>query len=124
MKNYAPHNELLSSLLDKTIDTAVAEGRYLFSMEGYLTGHDYTRKQTKSLLESTVFAEVKEAHDELSGYIRGDSMLKEAYGFIPKAKAKKTRDYFKKIITQAEEYYDQRKPGRKLGSKNKSKRTK
>ena len=41
-----------------------------------------------------------------------------------KFKPKIVDRYFKKIITQAEEYYDQRKPGRKLGSKNKSKRTK
>lgn len=124
MKNYDPANEMLYSLLDKALDTAMLEGKFLFSMDGYLKGHEYTRRQTTELLDSSTFGEIKSTIEELDGYLHGDKMLKEAYGHVTKANARKILKYLMKLRDEALSYHETRKPGRPKGAKNKKKRTK
>ena len=38
--------------------------------------------------------------------------MSEAYGNLPKPQARKIRKYFQSMITDAKEYYDNRRPGR------------
>ena len=99
MSNYDPDNEVLYSLLDKAIDTAMIDQKFLFNMKRYLVDHSYTRNQTKE-------------------------QCKEAYGHLKKIQVVKIRNYLAKITTEVHEHYAQRKPGRPKGSKNKKKRTK
>ena len=80
---------------------------------------------TDKFIESSVAAEVSDTVEELAGYIKGgDKALKEAYGHIPKPKARKIKDYLYSILEDAWRYHHERKPGRKPGSKNKKKRAK
>jgi len=124
MPNYDPANEMLYSIMDRALDTAVMEGKFLFSMENYLKGHSYTRRQTTELLESSPFGEITSTIDELDGYLHGDKMLKEAYGHVTKPNARKILKYLTKIRDEAVTYHESRKPGRPKGAKNKKKRTK
>jgi len=124
MANYDPDNEVLYCLLDKALDTAMLDGKFLFSMNQYLKGHDYTRKQTTELLESSPYGEIIQTISELDGYLHGDKMLKEAYGHVTKANARKILKYLTKVQDEAVSYHESRKPGRPKGSKNKKKRTK
>ena len=123
MPNYDPDNEALYSLLDKAIDTAMIQQKFLFNMKKYLEDHSYTRKQTKKLLESSVMQEVITNTGDLNGYLDGDKQCKEAYGHLKKVQVVKIRNYLAKITTDTHEYYAQRKPGRPKGSRNKRKKT-
>ena len=122
MPNYDPDNEALYSLLDKAIDTAMIQQKFLFNMKKYLEDHSYTRKQTKELLESSVMNEVVTNTGDLNGYLDGDKQCKEAYGHLKKVQVVKIRNYLAKITTDVHEYYAHRKPRRPKGSKNKRKK--
>ena len=122
MPNYDTDNEALYSLLDKAIDTAMIQQKFLFNMKKYLEDHSYTRKQTKELLESSVMNEVVTNTGDLNGYLDGDKQCKEAYGHLKKVQVVKIRNYLAKITTDVHEYYAHRKPGRPKGSKNKRKK--
>ena len=51
---------------------------------------------------------------QLEGYIKGgDKQLLEAYGHIPKPKARKIKDYLYGMLNDAWTYHAERKPGRK-----------
>ena len=62
------------------------------------------------------------AGGELEGYIKGgDKTLREAYGHIPKPKARKIRDYLYSILEDAWQYEKERRPGRKAKPKKQMK---
>ena len=115
----------LYELIEKAIDEAFVSKRFLFSMYGYLKGAQYTRKETTAFIESGTANTLNETILDLDAYIKGgDKVLREAYGHIPKPKARKVKAYLYGILEDAWKYHAERKPGRKPGSKNKKKRTK
>ncbi len=115
----------LFTIVDRALDEAMLNGRFLFNMYSYLKNNKWTRRDTDKFIESSVAAEVSDTVEELAGYIKGgDKALKEAYGHIPKPKARKIKDYLYSILEDAWRYHHERKPGRKPGSKNKKKRAK
>ena len=104
--------EELYTIIDRAIDEAMFNGRFLLNMKSYLTGNKWTRKQTAELIESSSMGELKQVSDELSQYIARDKYMTEAYSNLPKPQARKIRKYFEALINDAKEYYDTRKPGR------------
>jgi len=112
----------LYHLVDRSIDMAMTEGKFLFKMYPYLRDNKWTRKQTNSFIESTTASELNHIVIELEEYIKGgDKTLKEAYGHIPKAKARKIKEYLYTILEDAWKYHAEKKPGRKPGSKTRKK---
>ena len=75
------NTEELYTLVDRALDEAMVNGRFLFKMYPYLKAEKWTRREVNAFIESTVAAEVSNAVLELEGYIKGgDSQLKESYG--------------------------------------------
>ena len=107
-----PNSEELYTIIDRAIDEAMLNGRFLFNMKSYLTGNKWTRKQTKELIDSSSMVELNQAVDELSQYIARDKYMSEAYSNLPKPQARKIRKYFQSLIDDAREYYETRRPGR------------
>ena len=108
-----PNSEELYTIIDRAIDEAMLNGRFLFNMKSYLTGNKWTRKQTKELIDSSSMVELNQAVDELSQYIARDKYMSEAYSNVPKPQARKIRKYLYAILHDARQYEIDRKPGRK-----------
>tara|TARA_B100000700_G_scaffold64618_1_gene71312 strand:+ start:6693 stop:7046 length:354 start_codon:yes stop_codon:yes gene_type:complete len=107
-----PNSEELYTIIDRAIDEAMLNGRFLFNMKTYLTAGKWTRKQVGELIDSSSMDELTQVVDELSQYIARDKYMSEAYDNVPKPQARKIRKYFQSLIDDAKEYYDNRKPGR------------
>ena len=112
------NTEELYTLVDRALDEAMVNGRFLFKMYPYLKAQKWTRREVNDFIESSVAAELNNAVLELEGYIKGgDSQLKESYGHIPKPKARKIKTYLYSILEDAWKYHAERKPGRKKVTK-------
>ena len=107
-----PNSEELYTIIDRAIDEAMLNGRFLFNMKTYLTAGKWTRKQVGELIDSSSMDELTQVVDELSQYIARDKYMSEAYDNVPKPQARKIRKYFQSLIDDAKDYYDNRKPGR------------
>ena len=119
------NEEELYELIDKAVDLAMTEQKFLFKMYSYLKDNKWTRRQTNMFIESPSAANLNFIVLELEGYIKGgDKTLREAYGYLPKPKARKIKDYLYGILDDAWKYHAERKPGRKPGTKNRKRLTK
>ena len=104
--------------VDKAIDEVFKNDRYVLNLYQLATGLRLKRKDMSEFLHSSVAGELKNLVLELDEYLKGgrDShhqQLREAYGHIPKPKARKIRNYFYGMIQDAYRYERDRKPGRK-----------
>ena len=104
--------------VDKAIDEVFKNDRYVLNLYQLATGSRLKRKDMSEFLHSSVAGELKNTVLELDEYLKGgrDShhqQLREAYGHIPKPKARKIRNYLYGIIQDAYRYERDRKPGRK-----------
>tara|TARA_B100001989_G_scaffold72583_2_gene49589 strand:+ start:1560 stop:1907 length:348 start_codon:yes stop_codon:yes gene_type:complete len=112
------NTEELYTLVDRALDEAMCNQRFLFKMYPYLKANKWTRREVGEFIESSVAAEISNAVLELEGYIKGgDTQLRESYGHIPKPKARKIKDYLYAILEDAWKYHAERKPGRKKVAK-------
>jgi hypothetical protein len=119
------NEEELYQLIERSIDLAMTEHKFLFKLYPYLKMNKWTRRQTNVFIESTTAANLNFVVLELEDYLKGgDKTLKEAYGHIPKPKARKIRNYLYSILEDAWQYHAERKPGRKMGSTLTKKRNK
>lgn len=119
------NEEELYQLIERSIDLAMTEQKFLFKLYPYLKMNKWTRRQTNVFIESTTAANLNFTVLELEDYIKGgDKTLKEAYGHIPKPKARKIKNYLYSILEDAWQYHAERKPGRKMGSTLTKKRNK
>ena len=76
------------------------------------------KKQIEEFIESSTADELSQQVLELEGYIKGgDKTLKEAYGHIPKPKARKIKTYLYGILEDAWRYNLDKRRGRKTRSK-------
>lgn len=124
MTNNINESELYE-LIDRSIDLAMTEQKFLFKMYAYLKDNKWTRRQTNEFIESSTAANLNFLVLELEGYIKGgDKTLREAYSHLPKPKARKIKDYLYGILKDAWDYHAERKPGRKPGTKNQNRLTK
>ena len=108
----------LCALVERAIDAAMEDGRFLMKVYPILEGQKFTRREATEFIESTTAASVSEICLELEGYIKGgDPYLRESFGHIPKPKARKIHKYLYALIEDAWKYEQTRKPGRKKKTK-------
>jgi len=111
------------SIIDNAIDEAFENGRFILNFYEYLKLNDAKRVDATHFIESQTASSLTELIEELTEYLAGgNQQLIEAYRHIGKPKARKIRDYLDKILLDAKRYEDERKPGRKKGSKNKKRK--
>ena len=109
-------------LVEKSLDAAF-EGKFLMNFYLYLKSENYRRTDVMEFIDSPTAANISNTVMDLDAYIKGgDKFLREAYGHIPKPKARKIKDYLYKILEDAWKYERDKRPGRKPGTKNKRKR--
>ena len=104
--------------VDKAIDEVMTRERYVLNLYQLATSLRLKRDDMSEFLHSSVAVELKNLVLELDEYLKGgrDShhqQLREAYGHIPKPKARKIRNYLYGMIMDAYRYERDRKPGRK-----------
>ena len=114
--------ENVYDLIEHAIEYAF-DGKMTLKFYEFLKYRKTTKAEIDSFLQSSTAKELADEVLELKEYIKGgrDSnhqQLREAYGHIPKPKARKIMIYLGKILEDAVRYSDDRRPGRrKKGSK-------
>ena len=114
--------ENVYELVEHAIEYAF-EGKMQLKFYEYLKYRKTTKAEADAFLHSSTAKELADEVLELKEYIKGgrDSnhqQLREAYGHIPKPKARKIMKYLGGILEDAVRYSNDRKPGRrKKGSK-------
>ena len=104
-------------IVEKAIELAF-KGDFVLKFYPYLEGQGVKKKQIEEFIASSTAAEVSDVVLELEGYIKGgDKALKEAYGHIPKPKARKIKTYLYGILEDAWRYNLDQRRGRKKRSK-------
>ena len=113
-------------LVEKAVDEVFKRDIYLLKMYDVLKNNKSTQKEAIEYLASSTIYNVTLTIDDLDHYItlgKKDKTYGEAYGYLSKPQARKIRDYLQQIVTDTEQYVEDRKPGRKKGSKNKTRST-
>ena len=114
--------ENVYDLVEHAIEYAF-EGKMTLKFYEFLKYRKTTKIEIDSFLQSSTAKELADEVLELKEYIKGgrDSshqQLREAYGHIPKPKARKIMNYLGGILEDAVRYQHDRRPGRrKKGSK-------
>ena len=110
-------------LVEKSIDDAFNE-KFLFDLYVYVKLCEFKRAEIRDFIESSTAANLSSIVFDLELYIKGgDEISKQAYGHLSMPKARRAKDYLYKILTDAWKYEQERRPGRKPGTKNRRKRT-
>jgi len=112
-------------LVERAVDVAFTQDKYLLNFYQLLKLNKYTKKQTTEFIESSTAASITSIAEELTVYLEKgmkDTTIGPAYHYLGKPKARKIRDYLYKIIEDAVQYEKERRPGRKKGSKNKKRK--
>ena len=114
--------EELYPLVEKSIDAAF-DGKFMFDLYTYVKSYKFTRREVSKFIESSTAASISDTVLELERYLKGrDAIAKEAYGHLSKPKARKIKDYLYKILNDAWKYEQERRPGRKPGSKTRKRK--
>tara|TARA_B100001250_G_C19736610_1_gene761050 strand:+ start:942 stop:1289 length:348 start_codon:yes stop_codon:yes gene_type:complete len=112
----------LYDLVEKALDAAFKDDKYLFRCYNYLKDTKATRSYVRDFIESSTAGNLALTISDLDAYIKGGSdsehkILREAYGHLGKPRARKIRKYLYSILHDARQYEIDRKPGRKKLSK-------
>ena len=114
--------ENVYDLIEHAIEYAF-DGKMQLKFYEFLKYRKTTKAEIDAFLQSSTAKELADEVLELQEYIKGgrDSnhqQLREAYGHIPKPKARKIMNYLGGILEDAVRYQHDRRPGRrKKGSK-------
>lgn len=112
--------EELNWIVERAIDEAFLKDKYLLNFYKYMENQNAKGKDARNFLDSVEALNVRHVIEELEEYVSGgNKQLLEAYRHIGKTKARKISKYLQQILQDAKKYEDERKPGRKKGSKNK-----
>ena len=109
-------------MIEEALELAF-EGKMTLKFYEFLKWRKTTKAEVDAFLHSSTAKELADEVLELQEYIKGgrDSnhqQLREAYGHIPKPKARKIKMYLYGILQDAVRYQHERRPGRrKKGSK-------
>ena len=109
--------ENVYDMLEHAIEYAFV-GKMQLKFYEFLKYRKTTKAEVDAFLQSSTAHEISDQVLELEQYIKGGAdnnhkMLREAYGHIPKPKARKIRDYLYGILEDAWRYSRDRKPGRR-----------
>tara|TARA_R100000005_G_C4835722_1_gene109799 strand:+ start:208 stop:546 length:339 start_codon:yes stop_codon:yes gene_type:complete len=111
-------NEDFYDLVERAIDVAFEEDKYLFKCYNYLLAAKTTRKQVREFIDSPTATSINALVTELELFIKGgDKTLREAYGHLGKPRARKIKTYLQGVLNDASRYEHDRRPGRKKRSK-------
>ena len=110
------------TLVDCAIDAAFEKNMFLFKPYNYLIHSKIKRVEIQEFIDSPTAKTLALTISDLDAYIKGGSdsehqMLREAYGYLGKPRARKIRKYLYSILEGAWLYEKERKPGRKKRSK-------
>jgi hypothetical protein len=114
--------ENVYEMIEEALELAF-EGKMTLKFYEFLKWRKTTKIEVDAFLHSSTAKELADEVLELEEYIKGgrDSnhqQLREAYGHIPKPKARKIKMYLYGILQDAVRYQHERRPGRrKKGSK-------
>ena len=114
--------ENVYEMIEEALELAF-EGKMTLKFYEFLKWRKTTKAEVDAFLHSSTAKELADEVLELEEYIKGgrDSnhqQLREAYGHIPKPKARKIKMYLYGILQDAVRYQHERRPGRrKKGSK-------
>jgi len=110
--------EELCALVERALDAAVTEQKFLMKLYPILKTQKFTRRECTQFIESTTAANLSSTCMDLEDYIKGGSpVLREAYGHIPKPVARKVLKFLTGILEDAWQYEKDRRPGRKKATK-------
>ena len=119
----------LFDLIEHVIDDVFLNSIYTFDMYRFLRSNQIKRPVVDEFVDSITAKNIQVSIDELNLYLEGGSdsdhrQIREAYGHLGKPTARKIRDYLNRILTDAWKYQNDKRPGRRKGSKNRKKLTK
>ena len=119
----------LFDLIEHVIDDVFLNSIYTFDMYRFLRSNQVKRPVVDEFVDSITAKHIQVSIDELNLYLEGGSdsdhrQIREAYGHLGKPTARKIRDYLNRILTDAWKYQNDKRPGRRKGSKNRKKLTK
>ncbi len=108
----------IDQAVDRAIDEVFSHDRYVLNLYQVATKLKLKHQVMREFLTGSVAQEVRELIYQLDEYIKGgrDSeheQLREAYGNIPKPRARKIRSYMYKILEDAIRYERERKASSK-----------
>ena len=90
----------LYTIIDRAIDEAMLNNRFMFKMYDYLRLGKWTRRDTNEFIESASAAQLSNLVEELDAYIKGgDKQLREAYVISPNLKQGKLKTIFMQCWT-------------------------
>lgn len=103
--------------VEKSIDFAF-NGKFVLKFYDYLKTKQVKRIEVEEFINSSTAENLHSLVSDLDQYLEGGSdnlhkQLREGYGHIPKPTARKIKDYLKGILKDAEEYYYDKRPGRR-----------
>ena len=109
--------ETVYDMLEHAIEYAF-EGKMQLKFYQFLEYRKTKKIEVDAFLQSSTATEIGEAVLELKEYIKGGSdnnhkQLREAYGHIPKPKARKIQAYLAGILEDAVRYRHDKRPGRR-----------
>lgn len=112
-------------LVERAVDVAFTQDKYLLNFYEILKSNKFTKKQTTDFIESATAAHLSSTVEELNVYLEQgmkDKDVSPGYSYLGKPRARKIRDYLYKILEDAWQYEKDKRPGRKKGSKNKTRK--
>lgn len=112
-------------LVERAVDVAFTQDKYLLNFYEILKTNKFTKKQTTDFIESPTAAHLSSTVEELNVYLEQgmkDKDVSPGYSYLGKPRARKIRDYLYKILEDAWQYEKDKRPGRKKGSKNKTRK--
>jgi len=103
--------------VEKAVDYAF-EGKFVLNFYDYLKVKSIKKLQIEKFIDSNVVKNLRETIKSLDEYLEGGQdnvhkQLREAYGHIPKPQARKIKNYLSEIISDAEKYNYEKRPGRR-----------
>jgi hypothetical protein len=109
--------EELYDIVEHAIDH-VFRGKYVLDMYQYLRNNKVSKTIIEHFLMSCTAAEIKSLVLDLEGYLEGGDdnihkQLREGYGHLGKPEARKIKNYLEKILSDAERYKNDKRPGRR-----------
>ena len=109
--------ETVYDMIEHAIELAF-DGRMQLKFYEFLKYRKTKKEEVHAFLHSSTAKEISDQLLELQEYIKGGAdnnhkQLREAYGHIPKPKARKIQAYLAGILEDAVRYSNDRRPGRR-----------
>lgn len=114
--------ETIYDVVNEAINLVFSEDKYDLDFFSYLSSQKITRNEIKQFINSYLFTSIVDQVEELNLYLLNDKnslVLKEAYDWMGETRVLKTRNFLNKIIEDAKNYEQSKKPGRKRKTTNK-----